>query len=89
MITNIYRIEVYDAIMFEYFCIGFIYFIRKRKSLTDYSLKIYFCLRLWAKWWNNTKIFLITKKMNKLYCVICCKYRKFEKPKILYIVEKH
>ena len=26
--------------------------------------------------------------MKKLYCVICGKYRKFEKPKILYIFEK-
>ena len=25
--------------------------------------------------------------MNKLYCVIC-KYQKFERPKILYILEK-
>ena len=26
--------------------------------------------------------------MKKLYCVICGKYRKFEKPKILYLLEK-
>ena len=26
--------------------------------------------------------------MKKLYCVICGKYRKFEKPKISYIIEK-
>ena len=26
--------------------------------------------------------------MEKLYCVICGKYRKFEKPKISYIFEK-
>ena len=26
--------------------------------------------------------------MKKLYCVICCKYRKFEKLKISYILEK-
>ena len=25
--------------------------------------------------------------MKKLYCVICCKYRKFEKPKISYLLE--
>ena len=36
---------------------------------------------------NNTKIFSITKKMKKLYCVICGKYRKFEKPKISYLLE--
>ena len=26
--------------------------------------------------------------MRKLYCVICGKYRKFEKPKISYLLEK-
>ena len=26
--------------------------------------------------------------MKKLYCLICGKYRKFEKPKISYILEK-
>ena len=26
--------------------------------------------------------------MKKLYCVICGKYRKFEKPKISYLLEK-
>ena len=26
--------------------------------------------------------------MKRLYCVICGKYRKFEKPKILYLLEK-
>ena len=26
--------------------------------------------------------------MEKLYCVICGKYKKFEKPKISYIFEK-
>ena len=37
---------------------------------------------------NNTKIFSINKKMKKLYCVICGKYRKFEKPKVSYRLEK-
>ena len=34
--------------------------------------------------------FSVTKKvkMKKLYCVICGKYRKSEKPKISYILEK-
>ena len=26
--------------------------------------------------------------MKKLYCVICSKYRKLEKPRILYLLEK-
>ena len=37
---------------------------------------------------KNAKIFSITKKMKKLYCVIYGKYRKFEKPKISYLLEK-
>ena len=27
--------------------------------------------------------------MKKLYCVICSKYRKFEKPKISYLFKKY
>ena len=33
-------------------------------------------------------MFSIVKKMKKLYCVICRKYRRFEKPKISYLLEK-
>ena len=33
-------------------------------------------------------MFSITKKVKKLYCVICDKYRKFQEPKISYILEK-
>ena len=29
-----------------------------------------------------------TKRIKKLYCIICSKYRKLEKPKISYILEK-
>ena len=35
IITNIYRIQAYDSIMWVYFCIGFIDFILKGKSLLD------------------------------------------------------
>ena len=35
--TNIFRIQAYDSIMFGYFCIGFIDFMFKGKSLTDYT----------------------------------------------------
>ena len=38
--TNIYRIQVYDSIMHEYFCTGFIDFMLKRESLSQ----IYFLL---------------------------------------------
>ena len=35
-----------------------------------------------------TKIFSITKKIKKLCCIICGMYRKFEKPKMSYLLEK-
>ena len=31
---------------------------------------------------------MITKKRKKLYCVICDKYKTFEKPEISYFLEK-
>ena len=33
-------------------------------------------------------IFSITKKMKSLYFLVCCKYRKFEKPKISQLLKK-
>ena len=35
-----------------------------------------------------TKIFSITKKIKKLYSVICSMYRKFKKSKISYLLQK-
>ena len=35
VMTNIYRIQAYDSIMCGYFCIGFIDFMLKGKSLVD------------------------------------------------------
>ena len=35
--SNIYRIQNYDSIMCDYFCIGFIDYMFKGKSLTDYT----------------------------------------------------
>ena len=35
--TNIYRIQAYDSIMCGYFCIGFIGFMLKCKSLLEYT----------------------------------------------------
>ena len=35
--TNIFRIEAYDSIMCGYFCIAFIDFMIKGKSLTEYA----------------------------------------------------
>ena len=40
-ITNIYRIQACDSIMCGYFCIGFIDFMLKGKSLLDYT-NLYF-----------------------------------------------
>ena len=35
--TNIFRIQAYDSIMCGYFCIGFIDFMFKGKTLTEYA----------------------------------------------------
>ena len=37
IITNIYRIRAYDSIICRYFCVGFIDFMLKGKSLIDYT----------------------------------------------------
>ena len=71
--------------MCGYFCIEFIDFMLKCKSLLDYT-------NLFSpnQYETNDKIFSVNKQVNmeKLYCGICCKYRKFEKPKKSYILEK-
>ena len=38
IITNIYIIQNYDSVMCGYFCIGFIDYLFKVKSLTDYTI---------------------------------------------------
>ena len=35
VVTHVFRIQAYDSIMCEYFCIGFIDFMLKGKNLTD------------------------------------------------------
>ena len=37
VVTNIFRIQAYDSIMCGYFCIGFIGFTVKGKSITDFA----------------------------------------------------
>ena len=37
IVTNIYRIQNYDSVMCGYFCIGFINYVFKGRSLTDYT----------------------------------------------------
>ena len=64
IITNVYRIQAYDSIMCRYFCIGFIDFMLKGKSLIDYKNllspndyekndKIILKLFQWLKRWKN------------------------------------
>ena len=36
IITNIFRIQTYDSVMYGYFCIGFINFMLKGKTLTEF-----------------------------------------------------
>ena len=70
--------------MYEYCCIGFIDFMLKSKSLLDYTSL--FSPNDYEK--NNKIMLSITKKMKKVYCIICGKYRRFEKPKISYLLKK-
>ena len=74
-----------QACVIEYFCIGLIDFMLKGKSLLD-------CTNLFSpnnyEKNDNTKILSITKKMKKKYCIICGKYRKFEKLKISHLLER-
>ena len=37
IIVNIFRIQAYDSVMCGYFCIGFINYMFKSKSLTDFT----------------------------------------------------
>ena len=78
-ITNIYRIQVYVSIMFRYFCIGFIDFMLKGQSLFEYANSFSP---------NDYGMIMEFKRWKKLYCVTCGKYRKFEKHKISYFLEK-
>ena len=60
ILTNIYRIQAYDSIMCGYFCIGFIDFMLKGKSLLEY--KNLFSPNEYKK---NDKIIL--KDFNRIY----------------------
>ena len=59
--TNVYRIQANDWIMWRYFCIGFIDFILKGKSLLDHTN--YFSSKKYEK---NVKIIISVTK-NLLY----------------------
>ena len=77
--TNYYRIQAYHSIICEYFCIGFIDFMLKPKSLLHHT-------NLFSHNEKNEKKFF---SMMKIYCNVCDKYRKFKNLKISYIFKKH
>ena len=37
LISNIYTTQAYDSVMCRYFCIGFVHFMLKGKSLLEYT----------------------------------------------------
>ena len=81
IMKNIYRIQAYDSVMCGHSHVWFVDSLLKGKSLLDSANLL--SPNDYQK--NNTKIFSATKNMKKLYCVICGKYKKFEKPIITYI----
>ena len=90
IITNIHRIQAYNSLMCGYFCIVFIDFMLKGKSLLDYTN-----LLSSSEYEKNDKIilkyfqYLKNIKMRKIYCIVCGKHRQFKKPKMSYILKKH
>ena len=62
--TNIYRIQAYNSIMCGYFCIGFIDFMLKGKSLLDY--KNLFSPNNYEKNYKILKYTIITKTMHTI-----------------------
>ena len=81
IITNIYRIQVYDSIMCGYFFIRFIDLMLKGKSLLDCtnlsSFNVYEKYDKIILKYLNIEIFSATKKMKKIYCIIYGKYSSF------------
>ena len=77
---NIYRIQAYNSIICEYYCIEF----------TDFDLRPIWFLRSNTERWNNIKVFLINKKVKskKSHCIKCKKFRKFKNHKISYLFYK-
>ena len=64
IITNIYRTQAYDLIMSGYYCIGFIDFILKDKSLLDYT-NVFFPIdyeknESTKKWKNYILLFMVS-----------------------------
>ena len=61
----------------------------KVKSLLDYT-NLFSPNKNQKNGKNNSKLFSITNKvkMNKIYFIICGKYKKFKNPKLSYIFKK-
>ena len=51
VVTNIFRIKAYDSVMCRYFCVGFIDFMLKDKSWTDFTNL--FSPNDFKKWWYD------------------------------------
>ena len=85
--TNTFRIQAYNSIMSGYFCIKFIDFMLKGKSLLEYTN-----LFSPSEYEKNDKIivkyFEKIFKMKKIYCAVCGKYKKSKNPKISYTLKK-
>ena len=84
IMTNVYRIQAYDSIRCGYYCIEFIDFMLKGKIFLIIS--IYFLLMIMKKKTKYIKTFSITKNAKILCCVICGRYRRFQK--VSYLLEK-
>ena len=80
MITNIYRMQAYDSRMCGYFCNGSIDFILKGQTLLIY-INLFSPNHCKHNGKTIPKTFQNLKKMKILFCIICGKYRSFEKPK--------
>ena len=68
-ITNIYRIQAYDSIIYGYFWTGFIHFMLTGKSFIR-AYKFVFCKWLWKDRKNNIKVFLIIKNEKMILCYL-------------------
>ena len=55
VVTNIFRIQLHESVMWGYYCIGFLDFMLKYKTLIDFNNL--FLPNTLRKWWYNFKVF--------------------------------
>ena len=60
IIINTHWIQGYGSAIYRYFCVGF---TAKRQTFAR-LYKFIFSSQIWKEWWNNCKIFLVTKKIK-------------------------